>query len=401
MGTIVHMPKLSDTMKTGTIARWLKKEKEHIGRGAPLVEIETDKAVMEHESTHKGILLKIIVEDGQSCALGAPIAVIGNEHENWQDILKGKNTSINTQEKHEEQNNRQTDTPIKLHPQELQPSIRIKASPLAKKLAKQHNVSLSQIQGTGPQGRIIKNDINQHISITPSSPWCKSDSWSRIDITNMRKIIGTRLVESIHNAPHFYLSTTLNMEPVLLWREKQQTKDFSINDLLMFLLARTLMFFPNINACFHNDHIRQYHVVHLNMAVSLKDGLVTPLISNANTKTLSELAVESRHLTQMSRENRLSHTQMSSGTFTVSNLGMFGIEDFTSILNPPQVGILSVGSVQTIPKWEDKEWTGQRSMKVTLGCDHRAVDGAQAAAFLKHLQHTFQDPLHTLFYGKS
>jgi pyruvate dehydrogenase E2 component (dihydrolipoamide acetyltransferase) len=409
MASVMEMPKLSDTMKEGSIARWLKKEGEKVSAGTPLLEIETDKATMEYEATASGVLLKILVGDGGKCELQAPIAVIGKADENWETVLaqfkekKGAKKSAPTKEKELQKQAATTATPAS----SVASSSPIKASPLAKKIAADKGIDLNSLQGSGPNGRIIQRDL--HSVSAPSSITALSSHVAqevvRLPLSNMRKTIARRLCESVAQAPHFYLSLSINMTNLLSWRKQTLAKmpdfqKFSVNDLVIFLTSRALAKHPEINASWKEDYIEQYRDVHMSVAVALPNGLVTPVIRFANKMNLIEIAQESKRLVIIAKEGKLQPSDYAGGTFSISNLGMSGIEDFTAIINPPQSAILAVGSTLPTPVVLENGTVGvEQRMKVTLSCDHRVIDGAVGSEFLKTLKRYFEDPASALFLG--
>ena len=396
MATVMEMPKLSDTMKEGAVARWLKKEGEKVTAGLPVVEIETDKATMEFESPASGTLIKIIIGDKQTCDLNAPIAVIGKPEENWQEAVDkylskkkgGASASVTS-------------------------SVdRLRASPLAKRVAADKGIDLRTVQGSGPNGRIIVKDVESlsggvagalpSVSSFTSVPAAEME---KVSLSMMRKTIARRLVESTSTAPHFYLTISLNMGPLLAWRKATLSKisegeKFSVNDLIVFLVSRALRKHPNINSSWQGDYIAQYNSVHMGVAVALPAGLVTPVVRHSDKLSLVQIAQKNRELIKVARDGKLQPDDYSGGTFTISNLGMSGIEDFTAIINPPQAAILAVGSTVATPVVDENgDIAVEQRMKVTLSCDHRVIDGAQGAEFLKTLKTFVEDPMACLFMG--
>ncbi len=394
----MQMPKLSDTMKHGVVAKWLKKEGDKVVSGSPIVEIETDKATMEFESPSTGILLKIIVNDTESCELQAPIAVIGKQNESWEDALKNFNVPKKTETaplKIKESS--PVVSSIKTEVSSSSESQKIKLSPLARKLAKEKGMDIEKIQGSGPQGRIVLKDILEQES-TPSEMILSAVSLSpnKIPLTSMRQAIARRLTESVVTAPHFYLKVRINMENILNWRSKNKNVA-SLNDIILFMTSRALTKHKDVNSSWQGDHIMQYSDVNLCIAVALPAGLVTPVLKQAHLKSLSQIAKESKELILKAQTNKLTSQDHQGGTFTLSNLGMMGIDDFTAIINPPQAAILAIGQLQPLPFFDGDDVSWKKGITLTLSCDHRVIDGAIGAQFLQTLKTYFEDPLSALF----
>jgi pyruvate dehydrogenase E2 component (dihydrolipoamide acetyltransferase) len=420
MAKVMEMPKLSDTMKEGVVAQWLVKEGDKVTAGSPIIEIETDKATMEYEAPTSGVLLKILVANGGTCALRAPIAVIGKAGEDWQQALDAfgagaptpavASTSAAAPAAPKAPSSAPTQTPsapaASATPQAapLGASGRVKASPLARKVAKDQGIALEQLAGTGPGGRIVLRDVAsaspaQAASFsTPSRAVAAPGSVNKVPLTMMRKTIAARLSESVQTAPHFYLTISIGMDAVLNWRKQVQNKlgdkaKFSVNDVIILLAAKALRKHPQINASWGGDHIAQFADVHVGMAVALPAGLVTPVIRFADTLSITDIATATKALSAKARDGALQPQDYQGGTFTISNLGMAGIESFTAIINPPQAAILAVGATVPTPVVNA---TGQvvveQRMTVTLSCDHRVIDGYQGALFLQTLKECFEDP---------
>lgn len=418
MATVMEMPKLSDTMSEGSVARWLKKEGEKVSAGIPIIEIETDKATMEYESPAGGILLKILVGDGQKCPLQAPIAVIGKDGEKWEEALEKYNakkggssaTAASSAPKKEEKAapSQSSASKTSLTPQN---NDLVKASPLAKKIAEDKGIDLKSIQGSGPNGRIVQRDLAQ-ISSSGGSTSTGVTSFAfgaaeveKIPHTNMRKTIAKRLTESLQTSPHFYLTVSINMTNLLAWRKDviaklSEAEKFSVNDLVIFLTSRALKRHPEINSSWQEDHVARYRDVHMSVAVALPNGLMTPVVRHADKLTVVQIAQETKRLVKLAKDGKLQPNDYAGGTFSVSNLGMAGIESFTAIINPPQAAILAVGATVPTPVVLANGSVGvEQRMKVTLSCDHRVIDGALGAEFLKTLRQFFEDPVSALFLG--
>ena len=440
MATVMEMPKLSDTMKEGVVARWLKKEGEKVTAGSPVVEIETDKATMEFESPAGGLLLKVLVGDAGTCALNAPIAVIGKEGENWQEALdkyhakkggakpapasapaassaanaSGSVASPSTTSSSAggaPQKSGATSAAGSASAQTEDTGGRLKASPLAKKVAAEKGLNLAGLAGSGPNGRIVLRDLENASSLSSLSQGgiglgagSNRDLGSeKVPLTNMRKTIARRLTESVLTNPHFYLTVSINMGPLLKWRKETlaklpDTQKFSVNDILIFMLGRALQKHPEVNSSWMEDHILKHHSVHIGVAVALPTGLITPVVRNAQALSLPQIASTTKELIKKAKDGKLGPDEYQGGTFSISNLGMNGIEDFTAIINPPQAAILAVGATIPTPVVNGKgEIVVEDRMKITLSCDHRVIDGAVGSEFLKTLKLFLEDPMSALF----
>ena len=424
MAKVMEMPKLSDTMKEGVVAQWLAKEGDKVTAGTPIIEIETDKATMEYESPTSGTLLKILVPNGGTCALRAPIAVIGKADEDWKAALEafqaaagggaGASKAAPAAVAAASSTPAPTAAPAasasaaaagaEAVALATDPGGRIKASPLARKVARDQGITLEGLAGSGPGGRIIVRDLEGAAPAgsagqAPGRVAVASSGIVRVPLTMMRKTIAARLTESVQTAPHFYLTISINMDGVLQWRKQVQQRlgdsgKFSVNDVIILLTAKALRKHPTINASWGGDHIAQYGDVHIGMAVALPAGLVTPVIRQADTLTITEIAEASRALATKAKAGSLQPQDYQGATFTISNLGMAGIESFTAIINPPQAAILAVGATVPTPVVDsDGKVVVTQRMKVTLSCDHRVIDGYQGAQFLQTLKACFEDPL--------
>ncbi|APJ03298.1 pyruvate dehydrogenase complex dihydrolipoamide acetyltransferase [Silvanigrella aquatica] len=417
MATVMEMPKLSDTMSEGSVAHWLKKEGEKVSAGLPVIEIDTDKATMEYECPASGILLKILVGDGQKCPLQAPIAVIGKEGENWEEALekykakKGGAASAPHAEAKKEAPAKSSSANVTASSAKTTtvPDAAVKASPLAKKIAADKGINLSSIQGSGPNGRIVQRDLDQASggasSASPAIAFGSGAEVEKIPHTNMRKTIARRLAESVNTAPHFFLTVSINMTNLLNWRKEvvaklPENEKFSVNDLVIFLTSRALKRHPALNSSWQDEYVAQYRDVHMSVAVALPNGLMTPVVRHADKLTVVQISQETKRLVKIAKEGKLQPNDYAGGTFSVSNLGMAGIESFTAIINPPQAAILAVGATVPTPAILPNGTVGvEQRMKVTLSCDHRVVDGAVGAEFLKTLKQFFEDPVSALFLG--
>lgn len=421
MAEIIRMPRLSDTMEEGNIVSWLKKEGDAVKAGDVLAEVETDKATMELESFFEGVLLHIAVPSG-AVPVDGIIAVIGKKGEEYKHLLTEQksdapkeNVSEPIQSASSEQpsttppasastGEKPTTPPSSESTQETSSDSRIKASPLARSIASEAGVPLDQVQGSGDQGRIIKRDVEQYMTNRPSvsvqsapQPVVVSDfKYGDVPVSQMRKTIARRLGESKFSAPHFYLTMEINMDNSVAARtavnEKASVK-ISFNDLVVRACAAALRKHPAINASWYGDKITYHQQINIGVAVAVEDGLLVPVINNADLKSLSVINQEVKELAAKAKNKKLSPQEMQGNTFTVSNLGMFDIEEFTAIINPPDACILAVGSIIKKPVVKNDEIVIGNMMKVTLSCDHRVVDGATGAQFLQTLKSMLENPV--------
>jgi pyruvate dehydrogenase E2 component (dihydrolipoamide acetyltransferase) len=410
---IVRMPKLSDTMTEGTVVKWHKKEGDKVKAGELLAEIETDKATMDFESFQSGVLIYRGVEEGKSAVVDSILAILGNGNEDVNSILKalssgGTAVSGATVTKGEDKTTSNAASQIASTVQltiTAQPGDgRIKASPLAKALAKEKGIDLKLVKGTGEGGRIVKADIENFkpSAQTKSTAGAQTsvagfeESFEDADASQMRKTIARRLTESKQNAPHYYLTMEIDMDECIRFRENLlklfPEPKISFNDIVLKAVAMALRKHPKVNASWMGDKIRYYHHIHVGMAVAIEDGLLVPVIRFADKKPLSAIATETRDLAKRAKERKLQPQDWEGNTFTVSNLGMFGIESFTSIINTPESCILSVGAIRQVPVVKNGQVVPGNVMKVTLACDHRSVDGATGSAFLQTLKNFLENP---------
>ena len=431
MAEIIRMPKMSDTMEEGVIATWLKKVGDDVKSGDILAEVETDKATMELESYDDGTLLHIGVKDGDSVPVDGVIAIIGEKDENVKSILEelNDNPSVDKEdiksndiEEETDINKKNTETPVaKVAPEEdevLEDSSnntdlsdsRVKASPLAKKLADEKGISLLNIKGSGDGGRIVKQDIENYSDIKPLESESKKqeitlptiyseESYEEIPVSQMRKTISKRLAESKFSAPHFYLTMEINMDNCIDGRKKiNETSEIKIsfNDIILKACAVALRKHPMVNASFLTDKIRVNNHVHIGVAVAVDEGLLVPVIKFADNKSLSHISTEVKMLANKAKNKQLQPSEWEGNTFTISNLGMFGIDEFTAIINPNDSCILAVGGIKNTPIIKNGEIVPGNVMKVTLSCDHRIVDGALGASFLQTLKELIEDPIKIL-----
>jgi len=411
---IVLMPKMSDTMVEGVIAAWHKKVGDSVKSNELLAEIETDKATMEYESYNTGTLLYIGADAGKSVPVNGVLAVIGEKDADWKTLLKaheakGGSASAPAAPKGE------TKAAEPAKAQEAAASHessngRIKASPLAKKLAKDKGYDIKNIEGSGDQGRVTKKDVENY---KPAAAPAKSagaapvvlpqvvgqESFEEIPVSQMRKTIAKRLAESKFGAPHFYLTMEINMDKAVEARKsinEVSPVKISFNDMVIKGAAAALRQHPDVNVSWLGDKMRKNHHIHIGVAVAVKDGLLVPVVRFADNKSLSHIATEVKDLAQKAHDKKLQPSDWEGSTFTVSNLGMFGIEEFTAIINPPDACILAVGGIKETPIVKNGQIVPGNVMKVTLSCDHRAVDGAVGSAFLKTFKGLMEDPVRIL-----
>ncbi len=408
---IITMPRLSDTMEEGTVAKWLKKVGDKVEEGDILAEIETDKATMEFESFHQGTLLYIGVQEGETAKVDAVLAIIGEKGIDVTKIAKSiKESDLGKPEtiSKEAATNTKTDTAgtIKTDNKIIVPTAsnstgRIVASPLAKKLAEEKNINLQHIQGTGDNGRIIKRDIENYSGSSAASSAAVfvpsgQESFEEINNSQIRKTIARRLGESKFTAPHYYLNVEFNMDNAVAFREQYNSipdTKISFNDMIVKATALALKQHPQVNSQWFDDRIRKYHHVHIGVAVGIDDGLLVPVLKFANEQSLTQIGAQVKDYAKRARDKKLALDEMEGSTFTVSNLGMFGITDFTSIINQPNSAILSVGAIIQKPIVKDGSIVVGNTMKLTLACDHRTVDGVTGSLFLETLKGYIENPV--------
>jgi pyruvate dehydrogenase E2 component (dihydrolipoamide acetyltransferase) len=452
MAEVILMPRLSDTMTEGVIAAWHKNVGDPVKKGDLLAEVETDKATMDLESYKDGTLLHIGVDKGGKLQVNDLLAIIGKQGEDISALLKEHQPSgEKTQEKKEsvpedkkenkepeakpapqqrenkEQAGEKKPTPVE-EPQAAsngQPATedgRVKASPLAKRLAAEKGIDINKVQGTGDGGRITKQDIDSYkesgtgkesrvvsqesaakqsatAKYIPSSAPVGEESFEDFPVSQMRKVIAKRLAESKFTAPHFYLTMSIDMDKAVASRanlNEVSPVKISFNDIVLKACAVALRQHPAVNSSWMGDKIRRNHHVHIGVAVAVEDGLLVPVIRFADTKSLSQIASEVKTLAQKAKDKKLQPSDWEGNTFTISNLGMFGIEEFTAIINPPDACILAIGGIAEVPVVKNGEIKIGHVMKLTMSCDHRVVDGATGSAFLQTLKGLLEEPLRML-----
>jgi pyruvate dehydrogenase E2 component (dihydrolipoamide acetyltransferase) len=429
MAEVVTMLALSPTMDEGTLAEWSKNEGDAIEEGEVLAEVETDKATMEMESFFDGTLLKQLIAAGDAVPVGAPIAIIGEPDEDISGVLDELETSeAAAQEAGADEPEAGADEPEaeaaeaaavtqqeaaprrdlvagQVEAQKI-PGGRLKASPLARRMADEEGLELRNVEGTGPGGRIIKRDIEAALEARPTAAPFETAAApeapaEKRPLSQMRKTIARRLREVWQSTPHFTLTMSIDMGRAMAQRKEINAQleaaeldaKISVNDMIVKACALALREYPAMNVAFQGDHLLQYNEVHVGVAVAVEEGLITPTIRHADHKGLRKISQESRELAVRARDKKLTPEEYTGGTFTVSNLGMYGIDHFMAVINPPQAGILACGAVKKIPVVEDGELAVGTRMSVTLSCDHRAVDGAMGAEYLNHVKRLLENPV--------
>jgi pyruvate dehydrogenase E2 component (dihydrolipoamide acetyltransferase) len=400
------MPRLSDTMTEGILSQWLKHEGEQVSRGDVLAEIETDKATMELEADDSGVLTRILVEPGTTVPIGQPIAVIGEPDATAPQAAAAPAAAA----------------PAAAAPQPTRPpaaapaaprSVEVRTSPLARAIAREHGLDIATITGTGPGGRIVRADVQDAVaardraatpaSIAPTGSPAPGSGDTEVRLNSIRRITAQRLTESAA-APHFYLTSVVDAQPLLALRSELNTQlagatgapRISVTDLLVCACAIALRAHPGVNSSWAGDHLVQRGQVNIGLAVALPDGLIVPVIRDADRKGVRAIASEAHALSDRARAGKLTLEEFSGGTFTISNLGMYGVDHFTAVINPPEAAILAVGAARDEPVVRDGELVAGTTMKLTLTIDHRVLDGAAAAAFLRDLVGLLEQPLRIL-----
>ena len=428
MALIITMPRLSDTMTEGVVAKWHAKIGDQITEGMLLAEIETDKATMDFEAFpgQEGVLLYVGVQEGQTAPVDAILAILGAAGEDVSALVAGgataaKADSSPTEVTAPEPAAASAPAPVSHSaPVPAQPSAtpvaaaslnatspsdaRLKASPLARSLASEHGLSIASIQGTGDGGRITKSDVERSLTLATVEPNAvsaaavsyPSSGYVDTPVSQMRKTIAKRLAESKFTAPHFYLTIAVDMSAATAARaeiNKEGDVKISYNDLVVKSVAKALKKHPAVNSAWMGDSVRTNFDVHVGIAVAVEDGLLVPVVRHADAKGLAEISAEVRGFAMKAKEKKLQPSDWSGNTFTISNLGMFGIEEFTAIINPPDAAILAVGGVQDVPVVKNGQVQAGQVMKMTLSCDHRVIDGVTGAAFLNTVKGYLERPL--------
>jgi pyruvate dehydrogenase E2 component (dihydrolipoamide acetyltransferase) len=437
MAIAIEMPKMSDTMQEGVLVAWLKEEGSPVAPGDIIAQVETDKATMDLEAYDKGVLLRKVAQEGEAVPIGALIAVLGKAGEDIAGVLAkyGKGSGDGSAAAPATAS-AETAAPV-VKPVPAAPGEdRVKSSPLARRLAQEHGLSLATIQGSGPEGRIVKRDIEAALTgtgnapapvvvpalpapvpvptapVPPPAPAASGMAapsgaapYEAIRLSQMRKAIARRLSESKFTAPHFYLTVDVAMEQAVAFRQQlnelaatQGRAKVSFNDFITKACALALRQHPWVNASWmeKEGEMHKHHEVHVAVAVAIEDGLITPVIRHADRKGLAQIAEETQHLAERARNKQLQPEDYTGSTFTTSNLGMFGIEEFTAIINPPNACILAIGAIRDVPVVQDGAVVPGKRMKLTLSCDHRIVDGATGAQFLGTVRQYLEHPLNLM-----
>lgn len=414
MAEIIRMPKMSDTMTEGVIVSWLKQVGDDIKPGDILAEVETDKATMELENYVKGNLLHIGIPAGGTVPVDAIIAIVGAKGEDISSVLASAESNPTASSSAPVETK---ETPVASPEPAVAASSntsdsRVKASPLAKKIAEDKGISLSQLQGSGDGGRIVKRDVEGFVpaakpqvtstpSVTPLAlpQIVAQESYEDVQLSQMRKVIARRLSESLFTAPHFYLTMSIRMDKAIEARKAMNDMGdvkISMNDIIVKAVASALRKNPNVNVSWLGDKIRYNHHINIGIAVAIEDGLIVPVVKFADNKTISHISAEVKQLADKAKNKKLQPAEFEGSTFTISNLGMYGIDQFTAIINPPDACILAVGAATETVLVENGQMVVGNVMKVTLSCDHRAVDGAVGSAFLKTLKELLENPVKML-----
>jgi pyruvate dehydrogenase E2 component (dihydrolipoamide acetyltransferase) len=405
MAKIIGLPKLSPTMEEGTLVAWTKKEGDEVEVDDLLAEVETDKATMEFRSFDRGVLLKILVSEGETLEPDVPVAIIGKAGEDIADLL-AQVASASASEAESEPESAPESEPAS-SPEAAPASTaapasgRVLSSPLVRKLAREQSIDLRTVEGSGPQGRIVKRDIESYSG--PSAGLARASGERLpprvVKASSMRRTIARRLTESKQTVPHYYLSIDVDIAPLSDAREAMNARleaegeKVSLNDLIIKASAMTLRRVPEVNASWMDKEIHYHQVVDISIAVAIDDGLMTPVIRDADRKGIAQIAREVRELAARAREKKLQPEEMSNGTFSISNLGMFGIEEFSAVINPPEAAILAVGTIRKEAVVEGDAIVPGRRMRFTMSCDHRVIDGATGAKFMAALKSTLESPV--------
>jgi len=420
MAEVIYMPKLSDTMTEGVVASWLKKVGDAVKSGELLAEIETDKATMEFESFYDGVLLHIGVETGKAAPVNSLLAIIGQAGEDISSILNAapaaepaKTEEVKPAPVVETPAPKATPAPAavpvsapKITPKPAVNNDRVYASPLAKKLAEEKGIDLQYVAGSGENGRIVKRDVDHYMphpngvsASAGNSGGLTTETYTDEPISQMRKTIARRLAESKFTAPHFYLTLDIHMDNAMAFRTSVNATEgykISFNDIVVKAVALSLRKHPTVNSSWMGDFIRRNQHVNIGVAVAVEDGLLVPVVRFADTKGFMQISAEVKDFAGRAKDKKLQPADWEGNTFTISNLGMFGIESFTAIVNPPDSCILAVGGIKEVPVVKNGQVVPGNVMKVTLSCDHRVVDGASGSAFLQTFKNYMENPVSML-----
>jgi len=419
------MPKLSPTMEEGQVSRWLKKEGDKVSMGEPLAEIDTDKATMEMQALSEGVLRKILVNEGESAPLGQPIAIVGELDEDISALLSQVKAPV---ESTKAETAKPREAPSVAQPQQAPAPAtstdgkraaggRMLVSPIAARMAAEAGINLTSLQGSGPGGRIVKRDIEEAMSTkavpakAPSAlrpmpaprPAMKGEvygpsAYRDEPVSEMRRAIARRLITSLGPVPHFFLTTEIDMERAADMRrslnELYPDAKLSINDVIIKVTSAALIQHPQVNASFQDKTVRYYEHADIGVAVATENGLITPVVRAADMKSLFDIAAEVRELAERARARKLKLEEYTGASFSISNLGMFGIDEFTAVINPPEGAILAIGAMTPKPVVKDGEIAIRQMMRVTMSCDHRVIDGATGAQFLQTFKQILENPVY-------
>jgi pyruvate dehydrogenase E2 component (dihydrolipoamide acetyltransferase) len=412
MAVAVQLPALSPTMTEGRITKWLKNEGDKVSSGTEIAECETDKSNLAIEAYDDGVILKILVKAGDSAPVGSTIAWIGKAGEKVPDVAPAAVAAppdapapapVAASKPAPAPVAAPRPPPLPPAPAPAASNGRVRASPLAKKVAAAQGVDLSSVQGSGPNGRIIRKDVEAALEARPVSSFPRAPGVrlppQSLPVTTMRKVIAQRLTEVKPGVPHFYLNVDIEMDQALKLREEAKAQDLkvSVNDIIVKAVAVAVRRFPRVNQVFAGDVIHQLQNVDVGIAVAIEDGLITPIVKDADQKGLAEIAAEVRELADRAKRKALKPDEYTGGSITVSNLGMFGIDSFIAVINPPQASILAVGKVEPKVVVRDGQMVIRQMMSMTFSGDHRVVDGAVGAQFLKIVRELLEQPMRLLF----
>ena len=412
MAEVIRMPKMSDTMEEGVIVEWLKKEGDTVKSGDILAEVETDKATMELENYVKGTLLHIGVQKGDAVPVDGIIAIVGEPGEDIKALLAEASTKKEAPK--EEVAEGSAPAPQATPATPSAPAAtnntatttddgRIKASPLARKMAEEKGLNIASIHGTGENGRIVRRDIENYKESAASIPaapvYTGQESFTEVPVSQMRKTIARRLADSKFTAPHFYLTMEINMDKAVEARgamNEYSPVKLSYNDMVIKAAAIALRQHPQVNSSWMGDKIRTNQHIHVGVAVAVEDGLLVPVVRFADNKTLSQISAEVKELAEKAKTKKLQPAEWEGNTFSISNLGMYGIDEFTAIINPPNACILAIGGMKETVIVKNGEMRPGHIMKVTLSCDHRVVDGVVGSKFLQTFKNLLEEPVRLL-----
>ncbi len=425
MADIVNMPKLGFDMAEGTLVRWMVAEGEQVNKGDVLAEIETDKATVEVESSHTGVVLRHLVDEDTIVPIGVPIAVVGEKGEDLDlDALIGERAPAKEEKVKEKEEVEEVKPELEARPEEKPPEELeavhlpdgVRASPLARRMAEEEGIDLRKVAGSGPNGRIVKADIEAFMKAARKPEEKVPDvvpapiplvgeprEDKHVQLSRLRGAIGRRMVQSVNEAPHFYVTHEYDAAALMSLRKQvnamlSEEEKVSVNDFIVKAAALTLLEFPNINAALdeENEQVIQFGDINIGVAVAVENGLLTVVCKNADLKSVRRISAELKLMVARAREGRVKADDIEGSTFSVSNMGMFDVEHFTAIINPPEAAILAVGSVRQIPVIEDGEIKPGMRMKATISIDHRVSDGAEAARFMQALEKYLEEPLRLL-----